>query len=155
MKGLLIGMTTKSQLENELKKAMLSKDELRKSTIRLALASIKLAEVEKRGSLDEAGITAILMKEVKSRHETIADAQRAQRPDIITTAQAEIAILETFLPKPFSDEELRSLVRQVIAEVGAGSPADMGKVMKALTPRIQGRARGDQVSQVVRQLLQP
>ena len=132
---------------------MRSGDEVRKRTIRMALSTMKLAEVEKGAALDEAGVLGVLQKEVKSHNESIADAQRANRPDLVAVAKAEIAVLETFLPKPFSPEELEALVRQAIAEVSAVSAADMGKVMKVLNPRLQGHATGAQASQVVRQLL--
>jgi len=147
-------MSLKTDLDNALKQAIRSGDEPRKRTIRLVLSNIHLAEVEKGGPLDEAGIQAILHKEVKSRRETIADAERARRPDLVAAAEQEIAILESFLPKAFSAEELEALVRQVIAETGATSVKEMGQVMKALMPRLQGRASGDQASQVVRKLLQ-
>jgi uncharacterized protein YqeY len=127
---------------------------VQKRTLRMALSVIKLAEVEKGDQLDEAEFASILHKEVKSRHESIADAQKANRPDLIAASEAEIAIVESFLPKPFSPEELESLSRQVVAEMGATSMRDMGQVMKALLPRVQGRATGDQVSQAVRKLLQ-
>lgn len=128
-------------------------DEVRKRTLRMVLSSIRLAEVEKGKPLDDAGLLAILHKEVKSRRESIADAQRANRPDLIQGSEAEIAVLETFLPKAMTVEELEEIVRQVIAEVGAASPRDMGQVMKLLLPRLQGRVAGDQASQVVRRLL--
>jgi len=147
-------METKEKLESSLKDAMRAGDELRKRTLRMALAAVRFAEVEKGKALDEQAVLAIMQKEIKSRQESIADADRAHRPDLIETAQAEMEVLKAFLPQPFSPEELQELARQVIAEVGAASPADTGKVMKAIMPRIQGRATGDQVSQTVRQLLQ-
>lgn len=147
-------MTTKSDLENALKESMRSGDEVRKRTIRMALASVRMAELEKKTSLDEQGIIAVLQKEVKSRQESIADAQRANRPDLSAEAQAEIEVLETFLPKQLSPEELEAMAREAIQEAGASVPGDMGKVMKLLSPRLQGRATGAQASQVVRQLLQ-
>ena len=146
-------MTTKTELENALKEAMRSGDEVRKRTIRMAISAIRLSEVEKGKPLDEAGLMAILQKEVKSRQEAITDAQRAQRPELAAASQAEIVVLEGFLPKPYTQEELVALVRQAISEAGASSPADLGKVMKLVTPRLQGRASGSQASQVVRQLL--
>ena len=94
------------------------------------------------------------MKEVKSQREAIADAERANRPDLIASAQQEIAILESFLPKGMPPEELDALARQAIAETGAASIKEMGQVMKVLMPRLQGRASGDQASQAVRRLLQ-
>ena len=146
-------MNTKAQLENSLKDAMRSGDDLRKRTIRMVISAIRLAEVDKGKPLEEAEIMAVLQKEVKSRNESIADAQRAGRPDLIAAAQDEIGVLETFLPKPFTAQELEDLARQAIDEAQAHAPGDMGKVMKLLTPRLQGRATGAQASQVVRQLL--
>ena len=146
-------MTTKLELETALKDAMRAGNEVRKSTLRMVLSTIRLAEVEKGKPLDEVELTAVLNKEVKSRRESIRDAQRAHRPDLIAEAEAEIAVLEGFLPQGLSVEELETLVRQAIAEAGAVSPRDMGQVMKLLQPRLQGRVPGDQVSQAVRRLL--
>lgn len=146
-------MTTKLELENALKDAMRASDPLRKSTLRMALSAIRLAEVEKGKPLDEAGLLAVLHKEVKSRRESIADAQRANRPDLILGAEAEIAVLEGYLPKALAAEELDAMVRQAIADAGASSPREMGQVMKLLLPRLQGRVPGDQASQAVRKLL--
>jgi hypothetical protein len=99
-------------------------------------------------------VLAILQKEIKMRRESLDEAQQANRPDLVAEAEAEIAVVNAFLPQAFSADELKALVEAAIAEAGADSPADMGKVMKLLVPRIQGRAPGDQVSQLVRQLLQ-
>lgn len=147
-------METKTQLENALKDAMRAKDDLRKRTLRMALAAIRMAEIDKGKQLDEPAVLAILQKEVKLRQEAIVDAQRANRPEAEADSKAEIAVLESYLPRPLSEEELRALAREAIGEVGAGSQADLGKVMRALMPRLQGRAAGDQASRVVRELLQ-
>lgn len=147
-------MATKAELDTSLKNAMRAGDDVRKRTLRMALASIKQTEIDKKLTLDEAGIAAVLQKEIKSRRESIADAQRANRPDLIAAAEAEIVILEGFLPKGLSPEEMEKLVKDTITEIGASSPKDMGQVMKALLPRVQGRVPGDQVSAVVRRLLQ-
>ena len=146
-------MNTKERLENSLKDAIRTQDDLRKRTVRMALASIRLAEVEKRAPLDEAGVLAALQKEVKSLQESIADAERARRPELAAAAQAEITLLESFLPLPFSAQELEAMALQAIAETGAASVREMGQVMKVLMPRLQGRATGDQASQAVRKLL--
>ena len=147
-------MINKAQLETALKEALRSGDNLRKNTIRMVLSAIKLVEIDKGAPLDETGIALILQKEVKSRRESIADAQRANRLDLIATSEAEISILEGFLPKPLTSDELDALVRQAIQETGATSLREMGQVMKVLMPRLQGRLGGDQVSQAVRKLLQ-
>jgi len=148
-------MDTKTKLQEALKDALRTGNQMRKDTLRMIIAAIKLAEVQPGGkSLDDAAYLAIVQKEVKSRRESIADAERAQRPDLIAAAEAEIIILEEFLPKSISPAELEELARQVIAETGATSIREMGQVMKTLIPRLQGRATGDQASQAVRKLLQ-
>jgi uncharacterized protein len=147
-------MATKAQLESDLKEAMRANDDLRKRTLRMAISAIRLAEIEKGAALDENGTLAILQKEVKTRQEAISEARRANRPDLEEASQAEIAVLGSYLPEAFSPEELENLARQAIAEVGATSPQQMGQVMKVLMPRLQGRATGDQASQVVRKLIQ-
>ncbi len=136
-----------------MKDAMRAKDELRKRTLRMALSSIRLAEIENRAALDEQATLALLHKEIKSRQESIADAERAGRPDLIEESQAEITILETYLPEQFSEQELEALARQAIDQAGATSPKEMGQVMKILMPQLEGRATGNDASQVVRRLL--
>lgn len=143
----------KERLQNDLKAAMRANDEVRKRTLRMALSAIRLFEVEKGIELDDSAVISILQKEVKSRNEAIADAQRANRPDLVQESQLELAILESYLPKALSESELEELARQAIAEVGATSIQQMGQVMKILIPRLQGRASGEQASQMVRKLL--
>jgi uncharacterized protein YqeY len=99
-------------------------------------------------------VLSILQKEIKSRQEAIEDARRANRPDLVESSQAEIVVLQEFLPKQLTTEELEALAKHVIAEVGASNIREMGQVMKVLVPRLEGRAPGDQASQVVRRLLQ-
>jgi uncharacterized protein YqeY len=147
-------MTSKADLENDLKDAMRNKDELRKTTLRMALAAIRMAEIEKRADMDETAILGILQKEIKSRQEAIADAQKAGRQDLVAASQSEIGILEKYLPLPLTEDELEALARQAIGEVGATSVREMGQVMKVLMPRLAGRASGNQASQVVRRLLE-
>ena len=146
-------MNTQTRLENDLKLAMRAKDETRKRALRQVLSAIKLAEVEKGDQLSEQQVISIIQKEIKSLQESIADAKLANRPDLIKEAEAEISILKPYLPTQLSPAELESLAREAISEVGATSPAEMGQVMKVLMPRIQGRAAGGDVSQVVRKLL--
>ena len=147
-------MTTKAQLENALKDAMRSRDEVRKRTLRMTLSAIRLVEIDKGKPLDEQGILAVLQKEVKSRQEAISEAQHAGRPELQAEAEAEIQVLENYLPQQLSDEELETLAKQAIAEVGATSAREMGQVMQVLVPRLQGRASGGQASQAVRKLLE-
>jgi uncharacterized protein len=146
-------MNIKQQLENDVKEAMRAKDELRKRALRSALSSIRLAEIEKGSPLDDSALMAVLQKEIKSRQETIADAERAGRADMVAEAQAEISVLENYLPKPFTTEEMENLASLAIQEAGATSPKEMGQVMKILMPQLQGRATGNEASQIVRKLL--
>jgi len=146
-------MTVKSQIENDLKDALRAGDDLRKRTLRMALSAIKQTEIDKGLTLDDPGVMGILQKEIKARNEAIADAERAHRQDLVAASRDEIAVLEGYLPKALTPQELEDLARQVIAEVGATSPAQMGQVMKLLMPRLQGRATGDAASQTARKLL--
>jgi len=147
-------METKQKLEQALRDAIRSRNDVRKRTLRMVLTNLKLAEVDKGGPLDEVALAALLQKEIKSRRESIQEAEKAHREDLVKASQDEIVVVETFLPQPLTDEELAAQVKAVITEVGATAPGDMGKVMKALLPRLQGRAANDRVSLMVRQMLQ-
>jgi uncharacterized protein YqeY len=147
-------MDLKATLEGDLKAAMRTHDEVRRRTIRMVLSAVKLAEIEKGAKLEEPALLTIVQKEIKSRNESISDAERANRPDLIQDNLAEIQILETYLPKQMDESELRTLIQSVITEIGATGPADMGKVIKTVLPKVQGRAPNDRVSLLVRQLLQ-
>lgn len=147
-------MDLKTQLTEAMKESMKSGDKVRKSTITMVLAAIKQVEVDRRITLDDPAILAILQKEIKSRKEAFEEAQKAGRDTLAKDAEIEMAILNAFLPAGLSADELRALVQAAVAETGASTPADMGKVMKVLLPKIAGRAPGDQVSAAVRESLQ-
>jgi uncharacterized protein YqeY len=147
-------METKAKLEQALKDAMRAGDDVTKRTVRMALAAIRQTEIDKQVSLEENAVLGILQKEIKTRRESVEEASRANRPDIVADTQAEIKVLEAYLPAALSADELNALAAAAIAEVGAASPADLGKVMKVLMPRVAGRATGEQVSAAVRSLLQ-
>jgi uncharacterized protein len=147
-------MSIKTQLYDSMKDAMKSGDEVRKRTVRMALAAVKQVEVDKRTELDDAAVMNLIQKEIKNRREALEEARRANRADLVEANEAEIDVLQAFLPKAMPPEELRGLVQAAIAETGAASPADMGKVMKTIMPRVAGRAPNDMVSATVRELLQ-
>ncbi|HUF40237.1 MAG TPA: GatB/YqeY domain-containing protein [Anaerolineales bacterium] len=147
-------MELKDHLTADLRDAMRAGDDLKKTTLRMALAAIKNAEIDTRAPLPEPAVLAIVQKEVKNRRESIADAETAKRPDLVAGAEAEIAILEAYLPQQISESELRDLARAAIAESGADSARQMGDVMKILMPRVQGRADGKQAGAIVRELLE-
>jgi uncharacterized protein YqeY len=147
-------MTLKTQLNESVKDAMKSGDEVRKRTLRMALAAIKQVEVDKRTELEDPAVISLLQKEVKNRREAAEEAKKANRADLVEANEAEINVLQAFLPKAMPAEELRALVQAAIAETGASTPADMGKVMKVVMPKVAGRAPNDMVSAAVRELLQ-
>lgn len=147
-------MGKKQELQNALTEAIRNIDVLRKNTLRMTLTSIRMAEDRKRNILDDDEVTAVLHKEVKSREETAEDAKKAGRNEMVAEAEAQIKILQEFLPQQLSTEELEELARQSIEEAGAEHPSQMGQVMKILMPKLEGRATGQEASQAVRKLLQ-
>jgi uncharacterized protein YqeY len=147
-------MSIKTQLNESMKDAMKSGDEVRKRTVRMALAAVKQVEVDKRIELDDTAVMNLLQKEIKNRREALEEAKKANRADLIEANEAEINVLQVFLPKAMPAEELRALVQSAITETGAASPTDMGKVMKVVMAKVAGRAPNDMVSATVRELLQ-
>jgi uncharacterized protein YqeY len=147
-------MDTRTALEASLREALRSGDDLRKRTIRQALAAVKQVEIDRRAAPDETAVVGIVQKEIKTRRESLEEARKAGRAEMAAELEAEIEILAAFLPRAMTADELRPLVQGAILETDAASPADMGKVMKVVLPRVAGRAPGDQVSQMVRDLLQ-
>jgi len=146
-------MDIKTQLNESVKDAMKSGDEVRKRTLRMVLAAIKQVEVDKRTQVDDLAVVALIQKEIKNRREAIEEAKKANRPDLIGENEVEITVLEAFLPKAMPAEELRALVQAAIAETGAAAPSDMGKVMKIVMPKVAGRAPNDMISSAVKELL--
>jgi len=147
-------MNIKTQLNDSMKDAMKSGDEVRKRTVRMVLAAVKQAEVDKREELDDMAVMNIIQKEVKNRRESLEEAKKANRADLVADNEAEIQVLEAFLPKAMPDEELRTIVKDAITETGASTMADMGKVMKIVMGVVAGRAPNDKISAAVRELLQ-
>ncbi|MCP4141029.1 MAG: GatB/YqeY domain-containing protein [Chloroflexi bacterium] len=146
-------MDTKTQLNNAMKEAMRAKDKVAKRTLTMVRAAIQQREKDGREELDDNAVLAILQKELKSREETIAEAKKAGRDDLIADTEEEIIVLKKYLPEEMSTEDLRTLVNQVIAEVEASTIRDMGKVMKIIVPRVAGRASGGDISNMVKELL--
>jgi len=147
-------METKAQLEIDLKAAMKAGDDVCRRTVRMVLAAVRQVEIDRQVKLDEAAVLAIIQKEIKTRKDAVEEAHLANRPDIVAATVAEVIVLQAYLPQAVSEDELMSTVKAAITEAGASTPADMGRVMKLLLPRLAGRAPGDQVSAAVRQLLQ-
>ena len=146
-------MSLKEQLANDLKDAIRQRDEARKNAIRMATWAIKNAEVEKGAELRDADVLALLGREAKRRRESIAEFKKAQRQDLVDKEQAELGVLQSYLPAQISRDEIVQAAREVIAEVGAGGPSDKGKVMPVLIGRLAGRAEGREINEVVTELL--
>lgn len=147
-------MELKENIQKALTYAMKERDEDTKRTLRLVMSAIKLAEIDEHGELDESRILSILQKEVKTREDSIQEAQTANRQDLIQQAEREIEILNQFLPKQMDDDELKQLAKEIIQETDATGIRDMGMVMKNLIPKLEGRASGQDASKIVRELLQ-
>ncbi|MFY2510290.1 GatB/YqeY domain-containing protein [Vibrio pectenicida] len=137
-------------LKDEQKLAMKAKEKLRLGAIRLALSAIKQREVDEQITLGDDDIIAVLTKMVKQRRDSAAQFESAGRQDLADVEQAEITVLEDFMPQPLSDEEVSVLIESAIADLGAAGMQDMGKVMGVLKPKIQGRADMGKVSGLVR-----
>ncbi|HLU36114.1 MAG TPA: GatB/YqeY domain-containing protein [Thermomicrobiales bacterium] len=146
-------MSLRSTLEADMKAAMKARDTETRDAIRYVLSAVKNAEIEKRGELTEEEELKLIRSQVKQRQDSIEQFRAGGRDDLADKEQAQVAILERYLPQQMSDEELEAFVREGIAEAGAESPKDMGKVMGLLTPRSQGRVDGRRLSTAVRNAL--
>jgi len=145
--------TLKERIQDDMKAAMRAKEKARLATIRLALAAIKQKEVDDRSTPTDEQILAILEKMVKQRRDSIKQFEDAERQELADIEKAEIVILQEYLPEQMDTAELEATIVDIISSVGAAGPQDMGKVMGALKPRIQGRADMGQASQLVKSKL--
>jgi len=148
-------LSLKERLVEDMKVAMKAKEEgkVRLSVIRMARAAIKNAEIEKQMEFNDAQVIEVLAKEVKQRRDAIVEFSKANRPDKVKALEEEISVLMEYLPQQLSEGEIRQLAQEIIAEVGAQGPKDLGKVMGKITPKTKGRADGKLVNQIVRELL--
>ena len=145
--------TLKPQLTSDMKSSMKSGDKQRLGVVRLMLAAIKQIEVDERIELDDTRILAVLDKMVKQRRESISHYSAAGRDDLVTVEQAEIDLIQKYLPEALTESEINDLVEKSIATTGAASIKDMGKLMSALKPQLQGRADMGKVSQLIKSRL--
>ncbi len=148
-------MSLKDRITEDMKAAMRSKDSERLGTIRMLLAAIKQKEVDERIVLDDAMIIALVDKGIKQRKDAIAAYEQAQRIDLADKEKAEMAVLQTYLPARLSQEEITLAVNQIVTELGAQSPADMGKVMAAAKAALSDKAEMALVSAAVKKALSP
>jgi uncharacterized protein YqeY len=146
-------MALKERLDAELKTAMREKDALKLSVIRMLKSAVKYREIEVMKPLDDAGVIAVLGSEIKRRRDSVEQYRAGNRQDLVDKEEAEIIILQAYLPAQLSEDELRAKVDAAVASTGAKGPKDMGAVMKALLPDVQGRADGKVVSEMVKSRL--
>jgi uncharacterized protein YqeY len=143
----------KKKLGDDLKQAMKDGDTEKRSVLRLLMSSVHNAEIAKQATLDKSDILGIIAKEVKQRNESIEAFKQGKRNDLVEKEEAELAILQAYLPQQLNRDEIVEAARQVIAKVGAQGPADKGKVMKELMPGMKGKADGKIINDVVTELL--
>lgn len=146
-------MSLKDQLNDDLKKAMKAGDKSTTETLRLLRSAIKYAEIEARQTLDDQGVLAVIAQQAKQRRDSIAEFEKAHRTDLIEKEQAELSVLERYLPAQLSEAEIEERAKAVIAELGVTDAKGMGQVMKRMTTELKGQADGKAINQVVRRLL--
>jgi len=144
---------TRQRILDDIKAAMKSGDKPRLATLRLMSAAIKQIEVDERKELDETGTISVLDKMLKQRRESIAQYEKASRDDLIAVEQAELELIQEYMPEALSEEEVASVIDDAIASSGASSIKDMGKVMGAVKPVLQGKADMSAVSQIIKSRL--
>ena len=146
-------MNLVEKLDNDFKEALKAKDAERLGLMRLVRSNIKNLEINKQASASDEDVVEILQREIKQHKETIEGLQKNNRQDEIVSQEKEIEILKLYLPEQISGSELKDVVNKAISEVEASSPSDMGKVMGKVMPQLKGRATGDEVGQMVKDLL--
>jgi uncharacterized protein YqeY len=146
-------MSLKNQINEDMKIAMRAKDSARLLTIRGLLAAIKQKEVDKRVSLDDNAIVAVIDKQIKQRKDSISQFQTAQRADLVEKESAELSILESYLPQRLNAEQIQEQVTLLLSEIQASSPSDMGKAMAAAKAKLAGQADMALVSTLIKQAL--
>lgn len=147
---------TKQQLKDDLKQAMLAKDENKTSVLRMVISALGYYEIQKGGAGYEAtdeDVLDVINKEAKKQRDSIEQFTNAGRAELAEKEKKELAVLEAYLPEQMGEDEIRKLVAEAISETGASTPADMGKVMGALMPKTKGKANGGMVSRIVREEL--
>jgi uncharacterized protein YqeY len=146
-------VSLKDRIQEDLKAAMLQHDTARTNVLRMLKAAIRNAEIDQQRELDDAGILAVLDRAAKQRRESIEAYRQGRRADLVAAEEAELRVIEAYLPRQLGEDEVRAVANQAIAELGAQGPADMGRVMKVLMDRLRGLADGKIVSAIVREAL--
>lgn len=147
-------MSIQDQLNEDMKAAMKSQDEVTKNTVRLMRSAIRNAEIEKNTTLDDAAVTEILSRMAKQYRDSITTYENAGRTDLVEKEKAELDVVMRYMPKQMEAAEVRALAEQAANEVGASGPQDKGKLMGKLMPQVKGQADGAVVNAVVTELLE-
>ena len=147
-------MSLQEQLTTDMKEAMKSHDKDRLAVIRMVRGAIRQQEIDGQKELSDEDVIAVMSKEIKMRKDSIEEFKKGGREDLIAKKQAEIDVLMPYMPAQLSEDEVRELVKAAVAETGAATPKDMGRVMGALMPKVKGRADGKLVNTLVRSMLQ-
>jgi uncharacterized protein len=143
-------MALKDQLDADLKASMRDKDTVRLSVIRMLKSAIKYREIEAMKPLDDAGVLQVVTGEIKRHKDSVEQFRAGNRPELVQKEEAEIVVLQGYLPAQLGEAELKALVEAAVVKAGASGPRDMGAVMKALLPDVQGKADGRLVSELVK-----
>ncbi|MDP2731399.1 MAG: GatB/YqeY domain-containing protein [Dehalococcoidales bacterium] len=143
----------KEKLNDDLKQAMRNGDTVRRSVIRLVLSAVRNAEIARQGDLEKSDILGVIAKEARQHQESIEAFKQGNRPDLVAREEAEMAVLQEYLPKQITRDEVMAEARRIIEEVGAQGPGDKGKVMPRLIAQLKGKADGREINEVVTELL--
>lgn len=141
------------QIKTDMKEAMKAKDVVKRDALRLLLSAVKQVEVDERKELNDDDVNKIIQKQVKQRQDSAAQFKEAGRDDLLEKEEAEIAVFMVYMPKQLDDAELETAVKEIIAQVGAESMKDMGKVMGSASKQLSGKADGKRINEVVKKLL--
>lgn len=147
---------TKSDLQLELKESMLARSELRTSVLRMLISAITYYEIQKGGAgyvATEEDVLSVVQRQAKQRQDSIDQYKSANRPELVDKEEQELALLQKYLPTQMGEDEIKSLVQEAITQTGATSMQDIGKLMGNLMPKVKGKADGNRVNKIVRELL--
>ena len=147
-------MSLKETMRNDMAAAMRAGDAEKRNALRMLMAAIKQVEVDEKVELDDKGVLAVLTKQAKQRRESISDYENAGRAELAAVEKTELAIIELYLPKMMSREEIHAVAAEVITELGVTDMKGMGQIMGKLMPKVKGKADGRLVNEVVREILQ-
>lgn len=141
----------REKIINDIKEAMKSQDKEKLAVLRMVKGAMQLEEINKKQELNDEDVIAVISKQIKTRKESIVEFEKGNRSDLIEKTQAEIKILEAYMPEQLSEEEVNKIIEEAIEQVNPQAPSDMGKIMGIVTPKLKGRADMSSVSKIVKE----